>query len=130
MIKGISHIGIAVRNIIQTRDRLCRVLGMDPPPIKVFPERQIKCCVIAMGHTSIELLEDTDPGGPLYPAVEQRGSHIHHFCLHSDQLDQDISLFQKRGAVVSQPALGLRGKRVAFTTPELLDGIPIEISEG
>jgi methylmalonyl-CoA/ethylmalonyl-CoA epimerase len=131
MLLGVGHIGIAVRDLEAALNGLCTALELPIPEIKDLPERGMKVAVVPLEPVSLELIEDYSNDGPLAEPLRSRGSHIHHFCLVSDDLEKDIALLKERGVATAdeKPARGLRGKRVAFTTPEVLDGIPIELSE-
>lgn len=131
MIQGIGHIGIAVENIEQVLDQLCRALALTRPEIKHVPEHRMKVAVLQLGPVGLELLEETVPGGILSGPVKAHGDFIHHLCLVSDQLDEDMAALEKRGVQLAQarPAVGLRGKRIAFVKAGLLGQIPVELSE-
>ena len=131
MIQGIGHIGIAVKNIEQILDQLCRSLALERPAVKNVPERQMKVAVLKLGAVQLELLEETGPGGILSGPVQERGDFIHHLCLTTDNIDKDILELEARGVKMAQkePCTGLRGKRVSFAASGILGDIPIELSE-
>lgn len=131
MLLGVGHIGIAVRDLEAALNGLCTALELSIPEITDLPERGMKVAVVPLEPVSLELIEDYSQDGPLAEPLRTRGNHIHHFCLVSDDLEKDIALLKERGVAMAgeKPAPGLRGKRVAFTTPGVLDGIPIELSE-
>jgi methylmalonyl-CoA/ethylmalonyl-CoA epimerase len=131
VIREVSHIGIAVKDLEVALNGFCRALGLTKPGIKDFPDRKMRMALISLGRISLELLEDNSQDGLLAGLVRERGSHIHHFCLTSDDLETDIVKLQKKGATMAKggPALGLRGKRIIFATSGILEDIPIEFSE-
>lgn len=131
MIREVSHIGIAVKDLEVALNGFCRALGLTKPAIKDFPDRKMRMALISLGRISLELLEDNSQDGLLAGLVRERGSHIHHFCLTSDDLEIDIMELKKKGIKMADggPAVGLRGKRVIFATEGILDDIPIELSE-
>src|SRR4030067_3563160 len=127
MIKGIGHIGIAVKNIEEMVKRLTEALGLPMPLIKEMPERKMRVAVVTIGRTDIECLEDYRDEGPLARNVNERGNTIHHFALLTDQIEADIEVLRGRGVKMVDPVakIGLRGKRIAFIEAGLLGGIPI-----
>ena len=133
MLLGVGHIGIVVKDLEMVLKGLCTALGISVPEIKHVPERRMKVAVVplGLGPVSLEIIEDYSDDGPLAEPLRTRGNHIHHFCLLSDDLEEDIALLKQRGVAMAgdSPARGVRGKRVAFTTPGVLGGIPIELSE-
>jgi len=131
MIKGVGHVGLVVNDIDRTVAALCSALSMPRPEVKDVPERKIKVAVLNLGGVGLEILEDYSEDGSFAQFVKERGNAIHHFCLLSDDLDADIEALEKRGVkmVDQEPKLGVRGKKIAFVAPGLLDGISIELSE-
>ena len=131
MIKGIGHIGIAVKNIDRVLNQLCHALEIERPPVKIVPERCMKIAVISFGSVSIELLEETAPEGMLSGPVEERGDFIHHLSLITDAIDEDITDLKTKGVKMAQekPQVGLRGKRISFITSGMLGDIPVELTE-
>ena len=131
MIKGVGHIGIAVRSIEESVSAITRALGLPTPPIRDIPEMKIKVAVVNIGGTGLEFIQDYSEEGRFARFVKERGNAIHHFCLLTDQIEEDIEVLKGRGVEMAdeKPKLGARGKRVAFTQPSVLDGIPFELSE-
>ncbi|MCU0538568.1 MAG: VOC family protein [Desulfobacterales bacterium] len=131
MLKGIGHIALTVSKIEEVVAALCGALGAAPPPIREIPERQVKVALVEMGNLQLEILEDTSTDGFIARHTAVHGNAIHHFCILSDDLEADLAgLELKRVPLMDRrPRMGVRGKRIAFISPELLNGIPIELSE-
>ena len=131
MIKGIGHVGIAVQDIEKSLAALSRALNIPIPPIKDIPEKKMKVAVVDLSGIGLEFLEDYSGEGEFAEFVKERGNAIHHFCLLTDNIEEDIEILKHRGVemVNNKPRIGLRGKRIAFTKPGVLEGIPIELSE-
>jgi methylmalonyl-CoA/ethylmalonyl-CoA epimerase len=131
MIKGVGHIGIAVRNIEEALSALSRMLNLPMPSIRDVPERKLKLSVVDIGGTGLEIIEDYSEEGAFAKFVKERGNAIHHVCLLTDDIEADIELLKARGIRMAdpKPKLGARGKKIAFTEPSALDGIPFELSE-
>ena len=73
MIKKIDHIGIAVNNINEAVKLYTEVLGLKVKGIEVVEEQKVKTAIIPVGESKIELLESTDPEGPIGKYIEKRG---------------------------------------------------------
>jgi methylmalonyl-CoA epimerase len=131
MIRGIGHIALAVNKIEEVVASLCMAIGRPPPPIREIPERRVKVALVDLGGLQLEILEDCSADGFIARHTATHGNSIHHFCLLSDDLDKDLAELEKKGVPLMdrRPRLGVRGKRIAFIGPELLKGIPIELSE-
>jgi methylmalonyl-CoA/ethylmalonyl-CoA epimerase len=131
MIKGIGHIGIAVRNIEEALSTLSKMLNIPIPSIRDISERKLKVSVLDIGGTGLEIIQDYSKEGDFAKFVKERGNAIHHICLLTDEIDADIELLKARGIEMadSKPKLGVRGKRIAFTKSNAMKGIPFELSE-
>jgi methylmalonyl-CoA/ethylmalonyl-CoA epimerase len=131
MIKGIGHLGIAVKNIEETLAALVKTFDLSMPPILDVPEKKMKVALVHLNGVGLEILEDYSEDGPFAKFVRERGNAIHHFCLLTDDIETDIEVMKSRGVQMAddKPKLGLRGKRIAFAHPSALRGIPFELSE-
>lgn len=81
----VTHIGIAVRDILQARQALAGVLGVETPAIREFEEvrGRAQFTVFALDNVSIELLQQVDTKGGTYADfVEPHGPRAHHLGLH------------------------------------------------
>ncbi len=131
MIKGIGHLGIVVKDIEKSLKALSQIVNFDDPSIKEFPEKKMKCAVVEMNGVALEFLEDNSEDGFLGKFNRGKGDSIHHFCLLSDNIEKDLEVLKEKGVQMMdlEPRIGLRGKKIAFTTPDALNGISIELSE-
>ena len=131
MIKGIGHLGVVVKDIEKSLQALSQVVAFKAPSIKEFPEKNMKCAVVEMNGVALEFLEDSSEDGFLAKFNREKGDAIHHFCLLSDDMEKDVAALREKGVPMRdlEPRLGLRGKKIAFTTPDALNGISIELSE-
>jgi methylmalonyl-CoA/ethylmalonyl-CoA epimerase len=131
MIKGIGHLGIVVNNIEKSLQALSQIVGFEPPAIKEFPDKKMKCAVVEMNGVALEFLQDDSDDGFLGKYHRERGDAIHHFCLLSDDMEKDVVALKEKGVQMMdhEPRTGLRGKKIAFTAPDALGGISIELSE-
>ena len=131
MIKGIGHLGIVVNNIEKSLQALSQIVDFEPPAIKEFPDKKMKCAVVEINGVALEFLQDDSDDGFLGKYHSERGDAIHHFCLLSDDMEKDVVALKEKGVQMMdhEPRTGLRGKKIAFTAPDALGGISIELSE-
>ena len=131
MLKGVGHIGIAVKNIEESLRAITRALDLPVPQIRDFPDKKVKVAVVDLTGVGLEFIEDYSEDGVFATYVKERGNAIHHVCLLSDDMEADLEILEARGVELAdrKPKMGLRGKRIAFTLPSVLDGIPLELSE-
>ena len=131
MIKSIGHLGIVVKDIDVSLNALSKVIDIQSPAIKEFPEKKIRCAVVELGGIGLEFIQDSSDKGMMAQFNKEKGDGIHHFCLLTDNIDEDIEILKQRGIEMldPKPRIGLRGKKIAFTKPSALNGIAIELSE-
>lgn len=131
MITGIGHIGVGVKDIEKTARTLSEVLGVPMPEITELPERHAKVALVNLGPISMELVQEDDENGLLGSFVKQKGEGIHHFCMDTDDIEGDIAALKAKGVemIHEHPKMGLRGKKIAFISPNSLNGLYCELSE-
>jgi methylmalonyl-CoA/ethylmalonyl-CoA epimerase len=131
MIKGIGHLGIVVKDIEKSLNALSQIINFEDPPIKEFPEKKMKCALVEVNGVALEFLQDKSEDGFLGRFTTEKGDGIHHFCLLSDNIEEDVEELKRRGVEMmdQKPRVGLRGKKIAMTMPSALNGITIELSE-
>ncbi len=131
MIKGIGHLGIAVKDMEKSLNALSQIIDLQIPVIKDFPEKKMKCAVVETRGVALEFLQDDSEDGFLARFRREKGDGIHHFCLLTDNIEEDVEALKKKGIEMmdQKPRIGLRGKKVAMTMPSALNGITIELSE-
>jgi methylmalonyl-CoA/ethylmalonyl-CoA epimerase len=131
MIKAIGHLGIVVRNIDASLKALSKVVDIQSPAIKEFPEKKVKCAVVEWGGIGLEFIQDSSEDGMMAQFIKEKGDAIHHFCLLTDNIEEDVEVLKQRGIEMldQKPRIGLRGKKIALTKPSALNGITIELSE-
>jgi methylmalonyl-CoA/ethylmalonyl-CoA epimerase len=131
MINAVGHLGIAVKDIDVSLNALSKILDFQFPAIKEFPEKKIKCAVVELGGISLEFIQDSSEDGMMARFIKEKGDAIHHFCLLTDNIEDDVEAFKQRGIEMldQKPRTGLRGKKIALTKPSALNGITVELSE-
>jgi methylmalonyl-CoA/ethylmalonyl-CoA epimerase len=84
-----------------------------------------------VGQTKIELLESTDPEGPIGKFIAKKGEGIHHIAFAVDKIEETLAGIEKNGVkLIDQiPKKGAEGLDVAFLHPRSTHGVLIEICE-
>ena len=131
MIKGIGHLGIVVKDLEKSLKALSQIIEFEKPAVKEFPDKKMRCAVVETKGIPLELLQDNSDNGFMARFNREKGDAIHHFCVVSDNIEQDVETLIKRGVEMmdQKPRIGLRGKKIAMTLPSALNGITIELSE-
>lgn len=130
MIKGLGHLGIVVGDIEKSVAAFANALNVPVPPIKDVPEKKTKVALMEFDGIGLEFIQDYSEDGAFAKLVKERGDTIHHFCILSDDIQADIDAMKAKGVEMADqaPRIGLRGKPIAFTKKEALNGIQIELS--
>ncbi len=131
MIKGIDHVGIAVKSIDEAKKFWVDTLGLKLSHIEDVPEQKVRVAILKAGETTIELLEPTSLDSPVQRFIEKRGEGLHHLTLETDKLAERLQ--KLKGANVAlideQPRTGAGGARIAFVHPKSTHGVLVELCE-
>lgn len=128
-ISHIEHIGIAVNSLDKAIPFYEKILGLKCYAIEEVADQKVKTAFFMAGQTKIELLESTDPEGPIGKFIEKKGQGIHHIAFAVDKVDEalveigskDIQLIDK----VSRK--GAEGLNIGFLHPKATLGVLTEI---
>ena len=127
----IEHIGIAVSNLQDAIVFYEKVLGLTCYNIEEVPEQKVKTAFFMVGQTKIELLESTDPEGPIGKFIEKRGEGIHHIAFAVEKIEEQLTHAADMGIklIDSTPRKGAEGLDIAFLHPKSTSGVLIELCE-
>jgi len=120
VIKKVNHIGIAVSSLEDALKLYTDVLGLEVKGIEVLEEQKVRTAIIPVGETKIELLESTDPEGPIAKHIERRGEGLHHLALEVTDITSALETLKKNGIslVDEKPRAGVENTRIAFLHPK------------
>jgi len=120
MIKKINHIGIAVTSIEDAVKLYTDVLGLKVKEIEIVEEQKVKTAIIPVGESKIELIESTDPEGPIARHIERRGEGLHHLALEVSDIQNVLETLKKKGIplVDEKPRTGVENTKIAFLHPK------------
>ena len=127
----IEHIGIAVKNLDESIKYYQDVLGLECYNIEEVKDQKVKTAFFKVGETKIELLESTDPDGPIGKYVEKKGEGIHHIAFAVNNIEEKLKHAEDMGVrlVDSVPRKGAEGLDIAFLHPKSTFGVLTEICE-
>jgi len=127
----IEHIGIAVNSIEEALPFYEKVLGLKCYNIEEVADQKVKTAFFMIGQTKIELLESTDPEGPVGKFIEKRGEGIHHIAFAVDRIEERLREAEAAGIrlIDSAPRKGAEGLSIAFLHPKSTFGVLTELCE-
>ena len=131
MIKGIDHIGIAVKSIDEAKKFWVDTLGMKLSRIEEVLDQKARVAFLTAGGTTIELIEPTSPNSPVQRFIEKRGEGLHHLTLQTDNLAERLKKLKTDGVnlIDEKPRIGAGGAKIAFLHPKSAHGVLVELCE-
>lgn len=131
MITHIDHLGIAVEDLESTISIYRDLLGLPMVGTDEVPEQKVKVAMFKVGESKIELLESTDPEGPIGKHIEKKGQGIHHIAFHTDNIEADLEKMKQQGArlINETPVSGAHGTKVAFIHPKSSGKVLMELCQ-
>lgn len=130
-ISHIEHIGIAVKNIEESIKYYENILGLKCYALEEVKDQKVKTAFFMVGQTKIELLESTDPEGPIGKFVEKKGEGIHHIAFAVKGIEYALSEMKSKGVqlIDKLPRKGAEGLDIAFLHPKSTAGVLTELCE-
>ncbi len=130
-ISYIEHIGIAVKSIEDSRKYYEDVLGLKCYAVEEVADQRVKTAFFMVGQTKLELLETTDPEGPIGKFIEKKGEGIHHIAFAAYDLQKSLNVLKENGVklIDENPRAGAEGLNIAFLHPNSTHGVLTELCE-
>ena len=127
----IEHIGIAVKSLDEAIPFYENVFGFKCYAVEEVAEQKVKTAFFMVGQTKIELLESTDPEGPIGKFIEKKGEGIHHLAFAVENLQEGLNETAEKGVklIDQSPRKGAEGLNIAFLHPKSTFGVLTELCE-
>ena len=128
-ISHIEHIGIAVNKLEEAIPYYENVLGLKCYAIEEVADQKVKTAFFMVGQTKIELLESTDPEGPIGKFIEKKGPGVHHLAFAVDNVNESLSELGEKGVQLIDKTgrKGAEGLNIGFLHPKSTLGVLTEI---
>ncbi len=130
MIKHISHIGIAVRDLDEGI-AFYQKLGLTLEGTEEVPSQMVKVAFFPCGDTRIELLAPTSEDSPIARFLEKKGEGIQHLAFAVDDLPEELVKAEDNGIrlIDKEPRPGAHHADIAFLHPKSSLGVLIEFCQ-
>lgn len=127
----IEHIGIAVKNLEESIKYYEEVIGLKCYKIEEVADQKVKTAFFKVGDAKIELLESTDPEGPIGKFVEKKGEGIHHIAFAVEGIEKFLQNTAEKGVqlIDKTPRKGAENLDIAFLHPKSTHGVLTELCE-
>ncbi len=128
-ISHIEHIGIAVNSLEEAIPYYEETLGMKCYAVEEVTDQKVKTAFFMVGQTKIELLESTDPAGPIGKFLEKRGQGVHHLAFAVKDVNESLSELDEKGVrlIDKTSRKGAEELNIGFLHPKSTMGVLTEI---
>ena len=127
----IEHIGIAVKSLDEAIPYYEKVLGLECYAVEEVKDQKVKTAFFKVGDTKIELLESTDPEGPVGKFIEKKGEGIHHNAFAVNEVNEALKDAENAGVrlIDQQGRKGAEGLNIGFLHPKSTFGVLTELCD-
>ena len=124
-VKHIDHIGIAVKGIEQAGKFYTDILGLKIEDVENVADQKVNVAFIPITDSEVELLESTEPDGPVARYISARGEGVQHIAFRVEDIDKALEELKKKGVrlIDQTPRKGAGGARIAFIHPKETNGV-------
>ena len=133
MIKGLDHIGVAVKSIDGPMALYANLLGLNVQAVEEVAAMGVKVAKLSIpaNEAVLEFVEPTSPTSAIAKFLEKKGEGIHHVCFRVERIEEVLERLKREGVplVDEKPRIGAGGHKVAFLHPKGCAGVLIELSE-
>lgn len=127
----IEHIGIAVKDLDSAIQYYESVFGLECYSIEEVADQKVKTAFFKVGDTKIELLESTDPEGPIGKFIEKKGEGVHHIAFAVKDINGSLKEVEDKGVrlIDKTSRKGAEGLEIGFLHPKSTFGVLTELCE-
>ena len=128
-VSHIEHIGIAVTSLEIAIPYYETLLGTKCYATEEVADQKVKTAFFKVGQTKIELLESTDPEGPIGKFIEKKGPGVHHLAFAVDNVNNALQQANEAGIqlIDKQGRKGAEGLTIGFLHPKSTLGVLTEL---
>ena len=124
----IEHLGIAVKSLDESIPYYENLLGTKCYSVEEIKDQRVKTAFFLVGQTKIELLESTDPEGPIGKFLDKKGEGIHHLAFAVGNATDALAEAESQGLTLIDKVSrkGAEGMNIGFLHPKSTHGVLIE----
>lgn len=127
----LDHIGIAVEKIDAALPVWEGILSLPLHGVEEVADQKVRTAFMPIGESEIELLESTDPEGPIGKFLASKGQGVHHLAFRVANIEAALAELKAKGVrlIDETPRYGAGGARIAFLHPKATGGVLVELCE-
>jgi methylmalonyl-CoA/ethylmalonyl-CoA epimerase len=132
MIKRISHLGLAVRDLDAAVRLYQGVFGLELERRWVAESEQMEAASFRVGDMEIELMQPLREESPVGRFISRRGEGIHHVAYKVDDVAEALRAAEGAGvqAIDESPRTGGDGRTlIGFLHPKSVHGVLTELEQ-
>ena len=133
MIGKLSHIAIAVPNLLEAAEKYKNTLGAQVGKPIDQPEHGVTVIFVELPNTKIELIFPFGDNSPIENFLDKNpAGGIHHVCFEVEDIYYAAEKLELEGSRIlgnKEPKIGAHGKPVLFLHPKDFNGTLIELEE-
>lgn len=124
----IEHIGIAVKSLEVSIPIFEKLLGVECKAIETVVDQHVRTAIFEVGINKIELLETTDPEGPIGSFIETHGEGIHHIALAVEDTNVILQEVKDKGfkLIDREARQGAENLNIGFLNPKSTNRVLVE----
>ena len=130
-LKRVDHVGVAVTNLDEAVNFYETAIGLKAVGFETVEEQKVKVAFLPCGDSELELLESTEPDGPIARFIEKNGPGIQHIAIRVDDIDKALEELKEKGVrlIDQTPRYGAGNARIAFVHPKATGGVLLELTQ-
>jgi methylmalonyl-CoA/ethylmalonyl-CoA epimerase len=127
----VEHIGIAVKDLSTSIPLFEQLLGSPCYKTETVASEAVNTAFFLQKSTKIELLETSDPAGPIAKFIDKKGEGMHHIAFEVPDIIAEMERLKKEGFTLinEKPKKGADNKWVCFVHPKDTLGVLIELCQ-
>jgi methylmalonyl-CoA/ethylmalonyl-CoA epimerase len=127
----VDHIGIAVNSLKTSITLYERLLNASCYKTELVITESVDTAFFLQNGAKIELLESSDPNGPIAKFISKKGEGLHHIAFEVPDILAEMERLKKDGFTLlnEAPKMGADNKLVCFVHPKDARGVLIELCQ-
>jgi len=127
----VEHIGIAVKDLAKSIPLFEQLLGSPCYKTETVASEAVNTAFFLQKSTKIELLETSDPAGPIAKFIDKKGEGMHHIAFEVPDIIAEMERLKKQGFTLlsETPKKGADNKLICFVHPKETNGVLIELCQ-
>ena len=129
--KKIEHIGIAVKDIRQSKELFSKIFNQDSYKSEVISSESVVTEFFRIGETKVELIASIDDSSSISKYLENHREGMHHIAFLVDDIYSEMDRIRSLSIRIlnDNPKIGADKKLICFLHPKDTNGVLIEMCQ-